>query len=36
MNTSFSFKAEAKWSLIFSLAPALVGLAALFIVRLVR
>ena len=36
MNTRFSFKAEAKWILIFSLAPALLGLAAVLIVGLLR
>ena len=36
MNTRFSFKAEAKWILLFSLAPALLGLAAIFLVGLFR
>lgn len=36
MSTRFSFKSEAQWILIFSLAPTLLGLAALFVVWLIR
>ena len=36
MNTRFSFKAGAKWMLLFSHAPALLGLAAVFLVGLFR
>ena len=36
MNTRFSFKAEAEWILLFALAPALLGLAAVFLVGLFR
>ena len=36
MNTRFSFKPEAKWILLFGLAPALLGLAAVLLVRLFR
>lgn len=36
MDTGFPFKAEAKWILILSLAPTLLGLAALFAVWLIR
>ena len=33
---SFSFKAEAIWMLIFSLAPAVLGLLILLVVVLLR
>ena len=36
MNTRFSFRAEAKWMLLFGLASALLGLAAIFLVGLFR
>ena len=36
MNTRFSFKAEAKWVVLFSLLPALLGLAGVFLVGLFR
>jgi hypothetical protein len=36
MNTRFSFKAEAKWFVLFALAPALLGLAAVLLVGLFR
>ena len=34
MNTRFSFKAEAKWILLFGLASALLGFAAVLLVGL--
>ncbi len=36
MNTRFSFGAEAKWILLFGLAPALLGPAAVFLVGFFR
>jgi hypothetical protein len=36
MNTRFSFKDEPKWILLFALASALLGLAAVFLVGLFR